>query len=69
MSIPDGFRLSVEAAPTRADRNFIDQALDEFNAGRWPGNPIQHMAVLLRDAAGLDGVAYGRLPRDRFPQS
>ena len=64
MSIPDGFRLSVEEAPSRADRVFIDQALDDFNAERWPGHPIRHIAVILRDAAGriaagLDGVAYG----------
>ncbi len=64
MSIPDGFRLSVEEAPSRADRTFIDQALDDFNAERWPGNPIQHIAVIVRDAAGriaagLDGIAYG----------
>ena len=64
MSIPDGFRLSVEEAPSRADRVFIDQALDDFNAERWPGHPIRHIAVILRDdtggmAAGLDGAGYG----------
>jgi len=64
MSIPDGFRLTIEEAPTRADRAFIDQALDDFNAERWPGHPIERVGVMLRDAdgglvAGLDGVAYG----------
>ena len=64
MIMPDGFRLTVEDAPSRADRMLIDQALDDFNAERWPDNPIQRIAVILRDsaesiAAGLDGVAYG----------
>jgi len=64
MAIPDGFRLSVEDAPSRAHRLFIDQALDDLNAERWPNNPIQRIAVFVRDlteriAAGLDGVAYG----------
>lgn len=64
MDIPAGFRLSIEEAPTRADRAFIDQALDDLNERRWPGQPIRRIAVFVRDAAGgiaagLDGIAYG----------
>lgn len=64
MTVPDGFRLSVEEAPSRADRIFIDQALDDFNEERWPGHPVRHVAVIMRDAggriaAGLDGIGYG----------
>ncbi|HKX07368.1 MAG TPA: GNAT family N-acetyltransferase [Stellaceae bacterium] len=53
-------KIEIDEAPSREDRNFLERAIDHFNARTVPGRD-QRFAILLRDAegalvGGLDGV-------------
>jgi len=61
VQLPAGLRLSVEDAPSRADRKVLDDALDAMNRPFFGGAPLCRVCVFVRDGddkivAGLDGM-------------
>lgn len=63
MSLPPGFRLSFEDRPSWADREFIDNALGEYNAPFLPDSRYSYFGIFVRDdsgaiRAGLIGNCY-----------
>ena len=65
MKLPPGLRLSVEDAPSRADRELLNDALLAFNRDHLPAPEVARIGLFVRDGeggimAGLYGFAYGR---------
>jgi GNAT superfamily N-acetyltransferase len=64
VNLPSGCRLSIEKNPTWAEREFVDEALGDYNAPFLPDTRYDYFAVFVRDAAGkiragLIGSLYG----------
>jgi GNAT superfamily N-acetyltransferase len=63
LDLPPGHRLSVEQNPSGHDRQFIDEALGDYNAAFLQDNSYDYFGLLVRDEtdairAGLIGNCY-----------
>ncbi|HEV2187560.1 MAG TPA: GNAT family N-acetyltransferase [Stellaceae bacterium] len=63
MDLPPEHRLSIEQNPTERDRQFIDEALGNYNAAFLQDNSYDYFGLLVRDEtnairAGLIGNCY-----------
>src|SRR5262245_36929957 len=63
MELPSGLRLSFESNPPWSDREFIDEALGEYNAGCLQDPSYEYFGLFVLDQAdairaGLIGYTY-----------
>jgi predicted N-acetyltransferase YhbS len=63
LDLPPGHRLSIEQNPSGRDRQFIDEALGDYNAAFLQNNSYDYFGLLVRDdtgaiQAGLIGHLY-----------
>jgi GNAT superfamily N-acetyltransferase len=63
VNLPPGCRLSVEKNPSRADREFVDEALGTYNAPFLVDDRYDYFGIFVRDEtgeirAGLIGTLY-----------
>ena len=63
LDLPPEHRLSIEQNPTERDRQFIDEALGDYNAAFLQDNSYDYFGLLVRDEtnairAGLIGNCY-----------
>jgi predicted N-acetyltransferase YhbS len=65
MNLPLGCRLAIEQNPSRADREFVDERLGDYNAPFLQNPPYDYFGIFVRDEdsairAGLIGNLYAR---------